>query len=110
MKAVRFHAYGGSEVLKIEEIDEPVPGSGQVRIRVRAAAVNPIDWKLRAGYMHAMMPLAFPQEAVARLQALSMPLVKASRPICWAATCLARATIRWPNTPSWMSGLPSLTH
>jgi len=60
MKAVRFHSYGGPEVLKIEEIDIPEPGPGQVRIAVRAAGVNPIDWKLRAGYMHEMMPLSLP--------------------------------------------------
>lgn len=60
MKAVRFHSYGGPEVLKIEEVDMPEPGPGQVRIAVRAAGINPIDWKLRAGYMHEMMPLALP--------------------------------------------------
>lgn len=60
MKAVRFHHYGGPEVLKIEEIDVPEPGPGQVRITVKAAGVNPIDWKLRAGYMHDMMPLSLP--------------------------------------------------
>lgn len=60
MKAVRFHNYGGPEVLKIEEVDVPEPGPGQVRIAVRAAGINPIDWKLRAGYMREMMPLSLP--------------------------------------------------
>lgn len=60
MKAVRFHQYGGPEVLAIEDIAKPAPGPGQVRIAVKAAGVNPIDWKLRAGYMHAMMPIAMP--------------------------------------------------
>jgi len=60
MKAVRFHDYGGPEVLKIEEVAVPEPGPGQVRIAVRAAGVNPIDWKLRAGYMREMMPLSLP--------------------------------------------------
>lgn len=60
MKAVRFHNYGGPEVLAIEDIDTPKPGPGQVRIAVRAAGINPIDWKLRAGYMHHMMPLSLP--------------------------------------------------
>ncbi|MEO5796909.1 MAG: NADP-dependent oxidoreductase [Rhodoferax sp.] len=60
MKAVRFYSYGGPEVLKIEGVDLPQPGAGEVRIAVKAAGVNPIDWKLRSGYLHAMMPLAFP--------------------------------------------------
>lgn len=60
MRAVRFHSYGGPDVLRIEEVERPEPGPGQVRIAVRAAGINPIDWKLRAGYMHEMMPLAFP--------------------------------------------------
>ncbi|MGO8372559.1 NADP-dependent oxidoreductase [Rhizobium ruizarguesonis] len=60
MRAVRFHKYGGPEVLTIDEVDPPQPDSGQVRISVRAAGLNPIDWKLRAGYMHHFMPLSFP--------------------------------------------------
>lgn len=60
MRAVRFHSYGGPDVLRIEEVEQPEPGPGQVRIAVRAAGINPIDWKLRVGYMHEMMPLAFP--------------------------------------------------
>jgi NADPH:quinone reductase-like Zn-dependent oxidoreductase len=60
MKAVRFHDYGGPEVLTLDEVDLPQPGLGQVRIAVRAAGVNQIDWKLRAGYMREFMPLSFP--------------------------------------------------
>lgn len=60
MKAARFHKYGGPEVLKIEEVDVPTPGPGEVRIAVKAAGINPIDWKLRAGYMREMIPLSFP--------------------------------------------------
>ena len=50
MKAVRIHKYGGPEVLLFEDAPRPVPGSGEVLIRVHAAGVNPVDWKIRAGY------------------------------------------------------------
>ena len=49
MKAVTFTEYGGPEVLHVADADEPHAGSGQVRIAVRAAGVNPIDWKERSG-------------------------------------------------------------
>jgi len=49
MKAARFHAYGGPEVLQIEDVDKPVPGPRDVLVRVIAASVNPVDYKLRSG-------------------------------------------------------------
>jgi len=51
MKAVRMHAYGGPEVLKYEDTPRPEPAGGEVLVRVDAVAVNPVDWKIRAGYM-----------------------------------------------------------
>jgi NADPH:quinone reductase-like Zn-dependent oxidoreductase len=60
MKAVQFAEYGGPEVLQIAEVEEPHAGSGQVRIAVRAAGVNGIDWKIRAGYMGGGTPLSRP--------------------------------------------------
>jgi NADPH:quinone reductase-like Zn-dependent oxidoreductase len=50
MKAVRIHEYGGPEVLRYEEAPRPEAGSGEVLIRVHAAGVNPVDWKVRAGF------------------------------------------------------------
>ena len=60
MKAARFSEYGDASVLKLVDVDEPHAGPGQVRIAVRAAGVNGIDWKIRAGYMREMMPLELP--------------------------------------------------
>src|SRR5690348_16121369 len=51
MNAVTFSKYGGPEVLEVTDVEEPHPGSGEVRIRVAAAGVNPIDWKVRRGMM-----------------------------------------------------------
>jgi NADPH:quinone reductase-like Zn-dependent oxidoreductase len=51
MKAVRIHEYGGSEVLTYEDAPRPQPASDEVLIRVRAAGVNPADWKIRQGYL-----------------------------------------------------------
>lgn len=57
---VRYHRYGGPEVLTLEEVPTPDPGPGQVRIRVRAAGINAIDWKLRSGALARGEPLREP--------------------------------------------------
>jgi alcohol dehydrogenase len=49
MLAVRIHEYGGPEVLRLEEVQRPVPAPRDVLVRVCAASVNPVDWKLRTG-------------------------------------------------------------
>jgi NADPH:quinone reductase-like Zn-dependent oxidoreductase len=60
MKAVVLHEYGGPDKLKYQDWDDPQAGDGQVLIRVTAAGINPIDWKLRSGAMKDFMPLEFP--------------------------------------------------
>lgn len=60
MRAVLFDEYGDPEVLHLGEAPEPHAGSGQVRIAVEAASVNPMDWKIRSGSMAALMPLDLP--------------------------------------------------
>lgn len=48
MKALTYERYGGPEVVQIAEVDRPVPGEGEVLIRVHASAVNTGDWRIRA--------------------------------------------------------------
>jgi NADPH:quinone reductase-like Zn-dependent oxidoreductase len=60
MKAIQFHEYGGPEVLRYEEVETPVPGNGQVRIRVAATSFNGVDGNIRAGNMQGPMPLTLP--------------------------------------------------
>lgn len=57
MRALQFTAYGGPEVLEWAEAPDPHAGQGQIRIAVRAASVNPIDWKMLAGMMSGGEPL-----------------------------------------------------
>jgi NADPH:quinone reductase-like Zn-dependent oxidoreductase len=63
MKAVRFSRFGGPEVLEIADLPDPHPGPGQVRIAVRAAGVNPSDWKKRQGLMDEGLPQTLGYEA-----------------------------------------------
>src|SRR5579864_6364496 len=60
MKAVVVHKYGGPEVLRFEDYPDPVPGAGEVLVRVAAASVNPIDYKRRAGLTKDSYPMQFP--------------------------------------------------
>lgn len=55
-----MHRYGGSEVVVVEEVEVPVPGRGEVLVRIEASGVNPVDWKIREGYMSKVLPLEFP--------------------------------------------------
>lgn len=60
MKAVRVHEYGGLDVLRYEDAPKPQPADDEVLIRVRAASVNPVDWKIREGQMKEMLPMEMP--------------------------------------------------
>ncbi|WP_333767814.1 NADP-dependent oxidoreductase [Streptomyces sp. IBSBF 2435] len=63
MKAARYSRFGGPEVLEIVDLPDPHPGPGQVRIAVRAAGVNPSDWKKREGQMEQDLPQTMGYEA-----------------------------------------------
>jgi NADPH:quinone reductase-like Zn-dependent oxidoreductase len=60
MKAVVLHEYGPPKNLKYEDFEDPRPKAGEVLVRVHAAGVNPIDWKMRSGVMQEFFPLEFP--------------------------------------------------
>ena len=59
-KAVRFDNYGGTDVLRIEDVPRPVPGDGQVLVQVKAAGINPGESKIREGMLHERWPATFP--------------------------------------------------
>jgi NADPH:quinone reductase-like Zn-dependent oxidoreductase len=60
MKAVRFDEYGGTGVLRVDDVPRPAPGPGQVLVRVRAAGINPGEAKIRDGLLHSRWPATFP--------------------------------------------------
>jgi NADPH:quinone reductase-like Zn-dependent oxidoreductase len=60
MKAVRFHQYGDPDVLRYEDVEQPNPGAGQVRVRVAATSFNPVDANIRAGFMQGPIPVTLP--------------------------------------------------
>jgi NADPH:quinone reductase-like Zn-dependent oxidoreductase len=60
MKAIVYGEYGGPEVLRLEDVEEPHAGPGQVRLKVVAAGVNPVDYKIRRGWMPDMAPASLP--------------------------------------------------
>ena len=56
MRAVRFEAFGGPDVLSVAEVEPPHAGPGQIRVAVRAAGVNPFDYKVRRGMVGGDLP------------------------------------------------------
>ena len=59
-RQVSYKQYGGVDVLQLLEAERPVPGEGQLLIRVKAAGINPFEAKLRQGLMEGQIPLSFP--------------------------------------------------
>lgn len=60
MKAVRYHEFGNTEVLRHEDVDRPVPGPGQVLIKVAATSFNPVDDHIRLGVLAEVIPTLLP--------------------------------------------------
>ncbi|MDI1337737.1 MAG: NAD(P)-dependent alcohol dehydrogenase [Lacunisphaera sp.] len=63
MKAVIYDRYGGPEVLQMAEVAEPVAARDELVVRVRAASINPLDWKLRTGQMGLLAGRKFPKRS-----------------------------------------------
>lgn len=60
MKRVSFAEFGGPDVLHLTDAEEPHAGPGQIRIAVRAAGVNPVDWRIREGQFQKVRPIELP--------------------------------------------------
>lgn len=60
MKKVSFAEFGGPDVLHLTDAEEPRPGPGRIRIAVRAAGVNPVDWRIREGQFRDLAPIELP--------------------------------------------------
>ena len=61
MKRIQYSKYGGPELMQVEVFELPAPGKGEVAARIKFAAINPIDWKLRGGEMKIVTGRAFPR-------------------------------------------------
>ena len=60
MRAITYSRYGGPDVLETTDLPTPKVGPDSVLVRVRAASVNPVDWKVREGYLDQVMDAVFP--------------------------------------------------
>ena len=60
VKIVEYEKYGEADVLNIVDRTAPIPADGEVLINIRAAGVNPFDWKLRSGYLQKFFKVEFP--------------------------------------------------
>ena len=101
LKAVRFSQFGGPEVLEIVDLPDPHPGPGQVRIAVRAAGVNPSDWKKRKGLMDSGLPQTMGYEAAGVVDELGEGVVDVAvgdRVFGFSAEGAAQAELAVPIT------------
>jgi len=61
MRAWRVHEFGGPGALHLDTVPVPSPGQGEVVVKVAAASINPIDWKMRSGMLRDLVPIALPR-------------------------------------------------
>src|SRR5687767_6250615 len=97
MKALRYHAVGGPEVLRLEDVPEPQPGPGEARVRVHVAGVNFADTERRRGLYDAAVPLPriLGSEAAGVVDAVGEGVdagLVGRRVVAWTTRCYAEWT------------------
>jgi alcohol dehydrogenase len=60
VKAIQLKKYGSSDVVEVKEIGVPSLSSGKILVNIRVSGINPVDWKIREGYMQQVIQLQFP--------------------------------------------------
>ena len=93
MKAVRIHQFGGPEVLTYEDVPDPVPGKGEVLIRIAAASINPVDLWQRAGTTNAPLRIGLPAIISWASPEQLLALVRKCASLPWEITCLPGPSI-----------------
>ncbi|HEV7280058.1 MAG TPA: NADP-dependent oxidoreductase [Pirellulaceae bacterium] len=80
MQAFRIHAYGGPERGRMEEVERPEPGAGEILVRVHAAALNPVDYKFRQGMLRPIvrprLPIALGSDLAGTVEAVGAGATK----------------------------------
>src|SRR5437763_16377757 len=77
MKAVRIERYGNEDVLELAEVERPTPGDNELLVKVRTAAVNPVEWKIRDGLgdiFGLKPPLILGCEVAGTVEAVGRPI------------------------------------
>jgi hypothetical protein len=99
MRAVRYHEYGGPEVLRVDEVDRPEPAADEVLIEVAGAGANPVDTYFREGaYEPFALPMITGVDAAGRPRRSARPS-RGSKPAT-ARSHAPREADRRPATPS----------
>lgn len=72
MKAIMVREWGGSEQALVEEIERPQPGPGEILVHIKATSINPLDWKIREGYLqdYVMLPTPLGSDIAGDIEAI----------------------------------------
>src|SRR3954447_22758579 len=104
MKAMRFHAFGDADVLRYEDVEQPEPGTGEVRIRVAATSFNPVDDGIRGGYLQGPFPVTLPHipgvDVAGTVDALATASPASRSATTSSGSCPWWPTVRQPSTSS----------
>jgi NADPH:quinone reductase-like Zn-dependent oxidoreductase len=83
MKAIRIHGFGGPEVLQLDDVPIPQPGEDELLVRIRAASVNPVDYKIRRGTVpwvsREMLPIILGRDLSGTVEGAGVGCLRAGR-------------------------------
>ncbi|MEU5498795.1 alcohol dehydrogenase catalytic domain-containing protein [Streptomyces griseofuscus] len=99
MRKVSFAEFGGPDVLRLTDAEEPHAGPGRIRIAVRAAGVNPVDWRIREGQKLGAHPTELPSGVGLDAAGVVDEVGEASKESRSVTMCSVKAPVPTPSSP-----------